>query len=65
MVRPPKAPELRKDAQLRIPVTEAEKQLVTEAAKAAGLDMAPWARGVLLREAERRTVASTGKKARR
>jgi len=61
MARPRKDPELRKSAQLRIPVTQSEKKLVTEAARAANQDMAPWARIVLLREAHQQKARKTAK----
>ena len=47
MARPFKDAEDRKDADLRIPVTAAQKALIVKAAKAAGIDMAAWARPVL------------------
>jgi hypothetical protein len=52
MARPPKDKADRKDAELRIPVTETQKATIFEAARRAGEDMAVWARGVLLRAAQ-------------
>jgi len=53
MARPKKTPNLRKDMDLRIPVTADQKELVTQAATEAGLEMAPWARGILLEAAQK------------
>ena len=51
--RPRKPKEHTRSEDLRIPLTSAEKQLVHEAALAAGGtgEMASWARTILLREA--------------
>ncbi len=65
MARPHKDPDLRKAEQLRIPVTEAEKSSIVEAATLAGLEMAPWARAILTREAERQIGEVTARKGRR
>lgn len=54
MARPPKAKSDRKAVDLRIPVTEDQKELVVRAARLGGLDMAAWARPILLREALKR-----------
>jgi uncharacterized protein (DUF1778 family) len=56
MPRPRKKPEDRKDYHLRIPLTDAQRALIEEAAKVAESDMAAWARTILL-EAAKRTVA--------
>jgi len=49
----PRKPRIdRKDADLRIPVTAAQKEAVLRAAKAAGVDMAAWARPILLHAAQ-------------
>ena len=56
MARPPKNPATRKDKDLRIPVTGRQRELVSQGAAAAGLDMATWARPILL-EAAKREVA--------
>jgi uncharacterized protein (DUF1778 family) len=52
MARPPKKPGDRKDADLRIPVTTAQKATIQQAAAIAGSDMATWARTLLLESAE-------------
>jgi hypothetical protein len=52
MGRPPKAPEERKAAELRIRLTEAQR---AELDAAAGEDTSTWARDVLLRAARRRS----------
>lgn len=49
--RPPKPPEERKAAELRIRLTEAQR---AELDAAAGQDTSTWARDVLLRAAKRR-----------
>lgn len=49
--RPPKPPEERKAAELRIRLTEAQR---AELDAAAGQDTSTWAREVLLRAAKRR-----------
>jgi hypothetical protein len=49
--RPPKDPGEKMDVLFRIPLTEKMKRAVQEAAKRANLDMAAWARNVLLVEA--------------
>ena len=51
MGRPPKPPEERKAAELRIRLTEAQR---AELDAAAGQDTSTWAREVLLRAAKRR-----------
>ena len=51
--RPPKTEVDRKSMDLRIPVTESQKALILEAARAAGQDMAGWARTLLIEAAER------------
>jgi uncharacterized protein (DUF1778 family) len=50
--RPPKADGERKAKDLRIPVTDEQKELVAEAMRLSGQDMATWARPILLAEAE-------------
>lgn len=50
--RPTKPKSQRKDVDLRIPVTPAQKARVMEAALMAGGDMASWARPILLQAAE-------------
>jgi hypothetical protein len=51
MARPPKEKADRKEAELRIPVTEAQKAAIVNAARSAGEDMAAWARRILLEAA--------------
>jgi hypothetical protein len=51
--RPPKAPEDRKETSMRIPITEAEKEAIEQAAKAREVKPITWARDVLLRAAKR------------
>ena len=53
MARPPKDPELLMDVDLRIPVTKEQKRMVNDAALWAGLDVAAWARRILLSEARK------------
>lgn len=53
MARPPKNPEDRKDTSIRIPMTEAEKAAIHEAAESKGEKPITWAREVLLRAAKR------------
>jgi hypothetical protein len=50
--RPAKPLALRKDVDLRIPVTPEQKARVVAAAMSAGGDMAAWARPILLQAAE-------------
>ena len=47
----PLLPGERKSVDLRIPVTEEQKELVVQAAKADGQDMASWARSLLISSA--------------
>jgi hypothetical protein len=54
MARPPKAKADRKDVDLRVPVTAKQKELILRAARLDGMDMAAWARPILLREAQSR-----------
>ena len=62
MARPPKKPELRMGTDLRIPVTGRQKETIQQAAKLAQMDMATWARPVLLAEAKRQIAEhSSGK----
>lgn len=49
--RPKKSDSERKNVDLRIPVTEAQKKLIVEAAAKEGMDMAGWARVVLVSKA--------------
>jgi uncharacterized protein (DUF1778 family) len=54
MARPPKDPADRKSVDLRIPLTEEQKKLVSEAASADQEDVAAWVRPIVLHAAERR-----------
>lgn len=49
--RPPKAAAARKDALIRVRVTEDQKALLMAAADEAGLDVSAWLRALALREA--------------
>jgi hypothetical protein len=60
--RPAKPKSLRKDVDLRIPVTLAQKARIIEAALSAGGDMAAWARPILLLAAEEQLQKDPGKK---
>jgi hypothetical protein len=51
MARPRKEPRLRKDVDLRIPLTAEQKQLVVQAAAAAQSDVATWLRPIILQVA--------------
>ena len=62
MARPPKPENDRKDVDLRIPVTSEQKDTIAEAARILGLDMAAWARPILLREAQAVTGTGDGKR---
>jgi hypothetical protein len=57
MARPPKDKVDRKDAELRIPVTEAQKAAIVQSAHEAGEDTAAWARRILLQAAHESAVA--------
>jgi hypothetical protein len=52
MARPEKPKADRKDTDLRIPVTAKQKELILRAVKLGGMDMAAWARPLLLKEAQ-------------
>jgi hypothetical protein len=54
MARPRKDPSERKDVDLRIPMTEEQKRIVSEAASADQADVAAWVRPIVLRAAENR-----------
>jgi hypothetical protein len=54
MARPPKDPAERKSLDLRISVTQEQKSRITEAASLDGVDMAEWARALLLKAADQR-----------
>jgi hypothetical protein len=61
MARPFKDKKDRKDIDLRIPVTEEQKRLIMEAVGLDQLDMAGWARDLLLTAAKRRLEKETRK----
>ncbi len=48
------------DTDLRIPVSESQKALIQRGAVAAGLDMATWARPILLEAATREIAKAEG-----
>jgi hypothetical protein len=54
MARPRKPPGERKDYHLRVPLSDAQRSLVEEAARLDDQDKAAWARSVLLDAAKRR-----------
>jgi hypothetical protein len=60
MGRPRKEPKDRKNYHLRVPLTDAQHALITEAVKLEDRDKADWARGILL-DAARKTVARARK----
>ena len=62
MARPPKNPDLRMNKDLRIPVTEAQRALVNRGAAEVGMDMAAWARPILLEAAKREIAKRNVKK---
>jgi hypothetical protein len=53
MARPTKPENERKRVDLRIPVTALQKDVIGRAAKSVNLDMAAWARAILIKEAEK------------
>ena len=52
--RPPKDPEDRKTANMKIPLADGEKELIEKAAHSDSEKPVTWARNVLLRAAKRR-----------
>jgi hypothetical protein len=54
MGRPPKAPEDRRDEDIKIPLTTAEKQAIWDAAEADDAKPITWCREILLRAAKRK-----------
>ncbi len=56
--RPPKAPEDRKTAAMRIPLTAAERDSIRLAAKSDDAKPVTWARDLLIRAAKRRAKKS-------
>ena len=53
MARPKKKPADRRGRDLTIPVTEAERTCIKQGAAVVGMDMATWARPILLESATR------------
>jgi uncharacterized protein (DUF1778 family) len=60
MARPIKDKSERKDYDLRVPLTEAQKDMIIQAARIEGEDRATWARSILL-DAAKRTVGRAKK----
>lgn len=58
MGRPPKKKSLLMNVPLRIMLTAEQKELIVKAADGIGVDMAAWARPILL-EAAKKSVATT------
>lgn len=56
MARPPKDARLRKDRDLRIPLTIEQKRLIVEAAVLAESDMATWLRPIILQAASEKVA---------
>jgi uncharacterized protein (DUF1778 family) len=56
MARPRKEPRLRKDADLRIPLTAEQKELIAQAAALDQSDMAAWVRPLLIQAAQLRVA---------
>lgn len=52
--RPPKAPEDRRTDNMKIPLTEAEKRAIQEAARSDQEKPVTWARDILIKAAKRR-----------
>ena len=52
--RPPKQPDQRKTAIMKVPLTEDEKDIIKAAAKTDHAKPVTWARSMLLRAAKRR-----------
>ena len=55
MGRPPKPPDQRKSSELRIRLTETDRETLDDAAKSRGAETSTWARDVLLKAAKRRS----------
>jgi hypothetical protein len=62
MARPKKDPSERKTTILRIPVTEDQKNLIMDAVSMNQIDMAAWARPILLRAAKQEISKDTRKR---
>jgi len=54
MGRPPKPPEHRKSSELRIRLTETDREALDEAAQSRGEETSTWARDILLKAAKRK-----------
>jgi uncharacterized protein (DUF1778 family) len=63
MARPPKEPHLRKDADLRIPLTADQKRLIVHAANLAQSDVATWLRPIILQAASEWVARAGGNSA--
>jgi uncharacterized protein (DUF1778 family) len=61
MPRPKKKPEDRKDYHLRVPLTDAQRQLIEAASNAESQDLAAWSRAILLDAAKRVVKKHAGK----
>ncbi len=59
MARPRKDRSERKSVDLRVPLTEAQKDMISQAARLDDVDMAAWARPILL-EAARTALVKAG-----
>jgi hypothetical protein len=64
MARKPKDPSLRMTVDLRIPVTPAQKQTVTDAMAIDNREFASWARGMILDAAQEMISRASRRKAR-
>jgi hypothetical protein len=62
MARPHKAAHLRKDVDLRIPLTAEQKRLIQEAARLDEADMAAWVRPLLIQAAQERVARKKAEK---
>ena len=62
MPRPPKDPRLVMRYDLRIPLTDDQKDLIHRAAHAEQSDVASWARPILLKAAEKKLKDSKDRK---
>lgn len=65
MARPPKKAADRMDVDLRIPVTRAQKKLVSDAMAVDGQEFAEWARKLVLTAAEKRLTGRSDSSSRR
>ncbi len=54
MGRPPKPPDERKSSELRIRLTETDREILDDAARYKGAETSTWARNVLLKAAKRK-----------